>query len=267
MSKTIRVVGVRGWVKGVFGWNSTRPIPFAKMPISYGNAFGGRDAEHPDEKKHRWYLRNHAGLGYHANLDVALVEGRQLPNTEEPGKPVEKPDGAYRPMAFGPIGRSWEPRVKLAGTYDKNWLDNVCPFLPSDFKDEYNQAAPPDQQIPYPRGGEEVVLVNLTPEGRTTFRLPGTDMPVTVCPKGKDFVELRAVMDTLLIEPDHGRFTMTWRASHPLRRNIFEIADVFAGRMSRAQLRAREMGKLYCSSVAEAIRRSPRRARTPENPA
>src|SRR5579883_3232186 len=152
MSKSFNVVGNRGWVKDVFSWKATRPVPFVKMPISYANAFGGRDVSDPDEKNHRWYGPNHAGIGFHANLYAPLVEGKLLPNTEEIGKPVEKPDGKYRPMAFGPIGRSWEPRYKLAGTYDQKWLDDVCPFLPADFKDEYYQCAPEDQQLAYLKG-------------------------------------------------------------------------------------------------------------------
>ncbi len=43
-------------------------------------------------------------------------------------------------MALGPVGRGWEPRYKLAGTYDQNWIDNVFPFLPSDFEDAYFQS-------------------------------------------------------------------------------------------------------------------------------
>ena len=50
-------------------------------------------------------------------------------------------------MSFGPIGRNFKSRVTLAGTYDKKWLDEIYPFLPADFDEQYYQAAPPDQQI------------------------------------------------------------------------------------------------------------------------
>ena len=53
-------------------------------------------------------------------------------------------------MSFGPVGRGWHPRLGYAGTYDQNWLDNVFPFLPADFRDDYYQAAPADQQIASP---------------------------------------------------------------------------------------------------------------------
>jgi hypothetical protein len=255
LSKSFNVVGNRAWVNDPFGWKSTRPVPFLKMPISYGNAFGGRDVTDPDEKKHRWYGANHAGVGFHSNLYPPLVEGKSLPNTEEIGKPVEKPDGKYRPMAFGPIGRAWDPRVKLAGTYDQKWLDNVCPFLPADFKDAYYQCAPPDQQIPPLKGGEEVVLVNLTPRGRTAFRLPDLQMPIQFFFRDGDVgmkEELPGV-DTLVLEPEANRFSVTWRACVPLRRNIFEVDQVVVGRMSRGWYKARDLGKIYSSNLAEAF--------------
>src|SRR6185436_16174658 len=238
LSKSFNVVGHRAWVNDPFGWKPTRPVPFVKMPISYGNAFGGRDLTDPDEKNHRWYGSNHAGVGFHTNLYPPLVEGKPLPNTEEVGKPVEKPDGKYRPMAFGPIGRAWEPRFKLAGTYDQKWLDDVCPFLPSDFKDEYYQCAPADQQIPHPKGGEEVVLVNLTPQGRTAFKLPRIELPVTFFSPEGEPEESTAAVDTLFLEPDQRRFSLTWRAARPLRRNLFEVSGAVTGTMPRGWQKA-----------------------------
>lgn len=253
MSKSFTVVGARAWVNDPFGWKSTRPIPFVKMPISYGNAFGGRDVSDPDEKKHKWYGTNHAGIGFHANLYPPIVEGKPLPNTEEIGKPVEKPDGKYRPMAFGPIGRAWEPRYKLAGTYDQSWIDNVCPFLPADFKDEYYQCAPPDQQIPHPKGGEEVVLVNLTPQGRTAFKLPSLELPVNYFLKGGESTERSTVLDTLTFEPDFERFSMVFRVLLPIKRNLFEVSSVNVGKMSRGWKMAQALGKIYSPSLAHAI--------------
>jgi len=50
--------------------------------------------------------------------------------------------------------RNWEPRYKLAGTYDQKWLDDVFPFLPADFDERYYQAAPEDQQVPWLKGGD-----------------------------------------------------------------------------------------------------------------
>ena len=250
MTKAFDVVGNRGWAKSFLALAASRPVPFVKMGISYNNAFGGVDKS---REPHRFYALNHAGVGYHDNLAAEAITGKLLPNTEERGREVTDPRGKYRPMALGPIGRAWQPRVGFAGTYDKNWLDNVSPFLPADFKDEYYQAAPADQQIPFPKGGEEVALVNLTPEGRVSFRLPKLDMPIEFFMKEGPAQAKEGVIDTILTEPDLGRFSISWRAHLPLRRSIFEVSQVVVGRMPRGWYRAKELGKVYRRSLAEAI--------------
>jgi hypothetical protein len=118
------------------------------------------------------------------------------------------------------LGRGWQPRIGHAGTYDQAWIDNVFPFLPADFDDRYHQSAPEDQQIDPPAGGEEVVLVNLTPAGRITFGLPTVEVPVVFIPRDGSKEETRAVLDTVVIEPDQDRILLAWRASRPLRRNM-----------------------------------------------
>jgi hypothetical protein len=209
LSKSFDVVGNRRWRKRFFFVRASRPEPFTVMPISYNNAFGGVDNTHEKEKKHRAYVANPIGIGFHNNRQANFVQNRPLPNTEEPGKRIKRPHGKYRPMAFGPIGRSWPPRLEYAGTYDDNWLENVFPFLPADFDDAYYQAAPPDQQIDCLQGGEEVVLINLTPQGRIAFRLPTIDLPVEFTDARYKRTEKHALLDTIMIEPDIGRFTLT----------------------------------------------------------
>src|SRR5262249_21923513 len=151
--------------------------------------------------------------------------------------------------AFGPVGRAWQPRAGFAGTYDQHWLDNVFPFLPGDFDERYYQAAPADQQVGYVTGGEEVTLTNLTPQGRCSFTLPTLKVPVTFFLKNYEQTEIDAIADTLVIEPDLGRFLLLWRASMPLRRNMFEVAQVVVGRMPGGWYRAREFGKTYYPSL------------------
>ena len=198
---------------------------------------------------HHWYPANHAGSGYHEHTAAKYLDGKRMPNTEESGHPVTRPNGKYRPMAFGPIGRAWQPRPTFAGTYDQEWLDNVFPFLPADFKEEYYQAAPADQQMDYPKGGEDVVLENLTPGGRTIFKIPNLDVPIEFVLRSGQPKEMIAVIDTVVIESDLGRFLLLWRASLPLRRNIFEVPQVVVGTMSPGWYRARAVGKPYRRSL------------------
>ena len=239
--------------RGILSISASRPKPFTVMPISYDKAFGGSDNTHEKPANHKAHMLNPIGVGFHSNLKKELIHGKPLPNTEEPNQPVKEPTGKYRPMAFGAIGRGWEPRYKLAGTYDQNWIDNVFPFLPSDFNDGYYQAAPFDQQIDYLRGGEEVVFQNLTPDGYSRFQIPHVQVPVVFFLKKGETQKSNGVADTLVLEPNEGRFTITWRASIPLKKNMFEVAQVLVGEMSRGWWRARESGKTYYRSLNELI--------------
>ncbi len=251
LTKTFQVIGNRHWKKGLIFVTPSSPELFLVMPISYDNAFGGTDNSHKDPAKHKACMTNPVGVGFHSNLESKAIQAKPLPNTEQVGKTIKKPKGNYRPMAFGPIGRGWESRLKFAGTYDQNWLDNIFPFLPPDFMNDYFQCAPEDQQVAYLRGGEKVELINLTPQGRTVFQLPKLDVPVVFFLKKGGKEERQAAADTLVLEPDLNRFTITWRTHLPLKKNIFEVSQVLAGNMPRGWWRARELGKTYYRSLAE----------------
>jgi hypothetical protein len=239
-SKTFDVVGDRVWEAGVTGVGASAAIPFRTLPITYDRAFGGTDDRSPDPSRHAAFMANPSGRGFHAQVTREFVDRSPLPNTEESGHPVTRVNGSYRPMSFGPIGRHWEPRVRFAGTYDQRWLDEVFPFLPADFDERYYQAAPIDQQLPKLAGDHLVRLVNLTPEGRREFVIPHFVAPVHIFPRRGMREDLEAHLDTLLIEPDAARVMMTWRLARPLRRDLFEIAQVLVGRKGRDWWQARE---------------------------
>jgi hypothetical protein len=251
--KSFAVTGDRFWEAGSLAISPGYPSLFERMPINYDRAFGGVDNFHENEQKHTAWMQNPVGRGYHQQLARELVDGTPMPNTEELRRPVTMPNGTYHPMAFGAVGRGWEPRRQYAGTYDEVWQEDGFPFLPSDFDEAYYQAAPIDQQIPYLQGGERVFLENLTPEGQTSFDLPQIDIPVVFFYKNGDQARWRAVIDTLVLEPDEGVFTLTWRAMVPLKKNIFELTQVLVGRKSRAWWRARELGKDYYPSLAHLV--------------
>jgi hypothetical protein len=253
-SKKFAVVGDRHWDTGLSGVSASAPQSFTVKPISYDVAFGGTDLRHENPSKHAAFMANPVGRGFHKYLKKDWVDGSPLPNTEEMNRVIAEPDGDYTPMAFGPIGRSWATRSRYAGTYDQKWIDEHFPFLPPDFDEQYYQATPLDQQIDFPKGGEEVLLGNLVPEGKVGFKLPVIDVPVHFFPKRGDRIDSTGTIDTLVLEPDTRRFTMTWRTHLPLRKNMFEISQVLVGTMSRAWWRARESGKTYYRSLAELSR-------------
>ncbi|WP_460068915.1 DUF2169 family type VI secretion system accessory protein [Pseudomonas sp. S1_A06] len=212
--KAFKVIGARIYEDSALSHSISKPVPFTTMPITYAQAFGGVDRTHADPAKHKWYPWNPVGAGFYPAANSAQTNGLPLPNTEELERPVTAPHEHYKPMAFGPIGRAWRQRIQWAGTYDQAWLDHQFPFLPEDFDLRYFQCAPEDQQIDYPRGGEEVALLNLSDKGRSAFRLPANlKLAVLVVFHDDSTREAAAVVDTVILEPDANRLTLTWRAS------------------------------------------------------
>ncbi|MCU7927602.1 MAG: DUF2169 domain-containing protein [Candidatus Thiodiazotropha sp. (ex Dulcina madagascariensis)] len=253
--KSFAVTGDRFWEAGNIAISPGYAGQFEVMPISYDLAFGGVDNFHQDEKKHSAFMQNPVGKGFHRQLGRSLVNGTPMPNTEELKRAVTMPNGNCLPMSFGPVARGWEPRSLMAGTYDQAWLDNTFPFLPADFDDGHFQAAPADQQMSYPQGGEGVFLENLNRQGQLSFQLPDLGLPVVFFRKRGGSDAMQAVVDTIVLEPDEGVFSLTWRATLPLQRNIFEISQVLVGRQTKAWWRARELGKQYAPSIAHLARR------------
>jgi len=244
MTKAFAVHGPRIWRKSLLGTpHPSAAEHFTSLAISYDNAFGGVDTSQTDASRHKAFLSNPVGRGFRHHLEN--VDGVPMPNTEEIRTPVTSPRGPYFPMAFGALGRNWQPRAALAGTYDEQWVNEGIPFFPKDFDDRYFQAAPEDQQVPYPRGGETVTLVNLSPRGTLRFRLPRLQVPVAFIPHRGPAKQLDAALDTVLIEPESSHVLLTWRLTWPLRRDAFEMKQVVVGGRSRGWLRAHAVGKTY----------------------
>jgi hypothetical protein len=253
MLKQFAVVGPRVWQRRVGGTRASDPGFFNALPLSYDVAFGGTDRTEEAAGRTDMYLANPVGLGYWRH--ASNVEGQPLPHTEQIGAPVNDPCGRFAPMAFSPLGRPWLPRCKFAGTYDQAWLENIAPMWPDDFDARYFQAAPADQIIPYPAGGETVTLVNLTRDGHRQFTLPTKRMPVTFIPyRGRDVTQ-EALLDTIVLTPDTGSFTLTWRAILPLGRSVFDVKETVLGEMSPAWHRARRFPhKTYYRDLGEAVK-------------
>ena len=116
----------------------------------------------------------------------------------------------------------------------------VFPFLPADFDERYYLSAPPDQQLATPIGAPEVTLINLTADGRRSFKLPDFEAPVHVFPKKGEREDYKAMLDTIVFEPDQERLTMTWRVARPLKKNMVEIAQVLVGKKGKEWWQKRE---------------------------
>ena len=243
--KLFEVVGTREWRARGPLFMATAPQPFLRQHFSYDTAWGGTDRLDPEDKLPASYKYNPIGTGWARTRNQHLVPGLRLPNTQSLGEEIRSPFGDYKPMSFGPMGRGWPGRIEYGGTYDDNWTKDIFPFLPPDFDERYFQMAPPDQQIDAPRGGEDVVLVNLTPNGRESFRLPATTLPIMLFKGSDKAYEADLLPDTVLFDLENRRFSLVWRVSQRIHRTILDFSECWVGPPTESMLRARAAGRAY----------------------
>jgi hypothetical protein len=227
LSKQLRVFGDRVWERRLSGLAPGEPIPFVSMPIRYERAWGGAlpdtDARDPF---------NPAGVGCDA------APGAPVPNCELPGSPVRSPRHDGPPAGFGPIAYHWQPRLKLAGTYDEAWRKERQPLVPKDFQDAYLRCAPIDQQSDRSlSGGEEVALHHLTPEGIVRFRLPRIGLGFTTRIDGGRVHHGRA-LHTVIIEPEDRRLVMVWQTALPCHHTLYSLKETIVFEKRRLSRRA-----------------------------
>lgn len=238
LQKTIRVFGDRKW------WFPTRlallplisrPRPFVSMDLVYERAFGGIDTAAAQYCK-----ENLVGRGFIGKKSKASLHGRPLPNLEDPKHLIRLWKSRPKPVGFGFYGRGWMPRARYAGTYDEGYRKERAPALPVDFSYALYNGAHPDLQVEgYLWGNEEVELINVSPEARLHFWLPGVRPKVrvtkwAVAPEEwieDNITEDRAlsldnvptieeavpvVLDTLVFIPDERIFYEVFRGVCPL---------------------------------------------------
>lgn len=225
--KRLRIFGDRKWKRGPLGWRKSTPQPFVKMPIVYERAFGGYDEKGSE-------ARNRVGTGYTSNLDRKYNE-TPLPNIEFPKQLIVSPRDKPNPAGLGVIAKNWEPRLLFAGTYDDAWLENGFPLLPHDFDIRFNQSTPPDQWIARPQGGEVIKITGMSSEGDFNIKLPPCVIRLTL--HYKDHSEEKAMdLDTILIESDERRLTLTWRATADIHGDPFRLLEMLIEEVSEQKV-------------------------------
>ncbi|AUX21851.1 uncharacterized protein SOCEGT47_023460 [Sorangium cellulosum] len=202
IDKRIQVVGERR--RDPATGQPSAAAPFARLPIRYELAHGG--ATFPE---------NPVGMG----ADPADL---RLPSLLDPSnRPA--------PVGFGPIPGTWPQRRRALAGWDPALLSKPVPELPTAMDWGYFNAAPRDQQIPYLQGDEWILFEGLHPTAaQVRSRLPGLEARVLVrAPPLTDpaGVELRARCDTLWIDADALRCTLTWRASLAVAEHALEALD------------------------------------------
>jgi len=215
------------------------PLPFTEMPVRYERAFGGVDVR-SDPKVAAAYARNHLGLGFMVRNVPEVVQGRALPNIEDPDDRLT-PDRACcghfmhmdnlpMPQGFGWVMKYWRPRSLLAGVMPADAA------LAAELRAEYRKAVPANQLalydqtelppmdfrffsgaspglvLPYLRGDEVVRLEHLTPEGEMVFGLPA-EAPRMSIDIGKGPRQPRALLQTVMMRLEERGLDLVWRAA------------------------------------------------------
>lgn len=206
IKKILRISGDRTW--------GTKPNPFVKMPLVYERAFGGVDhaSDHPERD---WDWRNPVGTGF--AIEKSHLEEIAMPNIEYPDQQFRSWDDRPEPAGFGPIASHWQSRASFAGTYDDKWLKTRQPLLPEDFDERFFQCAPADQQAPqFLRGGEPVVILNLSSGGELRFFLPRLYFGFeTRFYDGSNEIHKSRKLHTVILEPDFPRVSLVWHTALP----------------------------------------------------
>jgi hypothetical protein len=212
--KQLMVFGKRLWNHaGVLSrrrYVITEAQPFVTQPIRYREAFGGQD-----ETTGEYCDRNLSGKGFYSVKTKANLAGKPLPLIEDPKHLIQSPVDRPPTAGLGFYHRSWLPRARYAGTFDKAWRAERSPRMPLDFNYRFYNGAHPDLQVKgYLAGNEPVELINLTDEGQMRFSLPAiTPLCQVQRARQKEIEKIVMNLDTVFIEPDRYRFCLVWRGT------------------------------------------------------
>lgn len=213
LSKTVRVYGTRMFVQGAVGIVPGPPAPLTVTPLVYEYARGGADLE-GDKPKIEW--RNPAGVGVTRD-PKSLIGSRAFQ--------LESVTGT-EPAGFGALVSHWEPRLKLAGTYDENWMRKRAPIKPRDFDPRHNCAAHPDLRSEAPLKGDEAVeVLGATASQVWRFKLPNY-APRFESTQGGETTKHESHLDTFLIDSDAGLVELTWRCAVLLPRKSEHLEKI-----------------------------------------
>lgn len=184
---------------------------------------------------HTAFAANPTGVGWSEDwyLSAARIGHLPAPRIESPETPFDltvfaravsgKALPEWQDVAgFGIRPKGHPDRAPFVGTIDEAFIaSSRC--LPQDFDFAIWNAAPPDQQIEYPSGGEVVELTNLFPldaPGVSVDQLGNTVMKFAL-PSHLAFVRVRLedgacfrlpmLLDTVLVDTDCRQLSMVWR--------------------------------------------------------
>lgn len=242
-SLALEVTGPRRWEhRAMRGLALSDPEAAHEVPVQYELAYGGGYPHRRDPERFVLHAPNPSGTGF---FDVdALDRDTPIagPQWQTPDAPVSKPNVA-RPLAgFGPIARSWESRVRFAGTYDGAWRERVRleaeaglpPDYAADFDLRFFQCAHPSLTVDrHLRGDERIGLRGLVgAESDVLLDLPGVGVVAEL--EGPGGTAPRSLLlDTVHVDLDAAAVHLTWRLTLDQREGI-ESATLTTSRVGDA---------------------------------
>lgn len=208
-----RVTGPRAWKFLDRKWCLSDAVPVTEVELKYENAFGGF-----------WQSNETSGVCKENPVGCGMVNVDSLdktlpvraPQIESLDDPVREIGKEYAIAGLGPIHRSWQPRLGLAGDFDDKWKAEKWPLLPDNFDDGHNNAAP--LFLTFSEcfaAGEKVRLLRLTQEGRLEFMLPSLDVFVLKRYLSGAIAAEPMRLDTLEIDLATNKGYLVWRLSIP----------------------------------------------------
>lgn len=210
----LRVYGPRIFRReGKDAWTLSEPTPARTVPIRYEHAFGGT-FEAKDGQTH-YSATNPIGAGYAPAEPPDDVETIPAPQIEAVDDPVTSPTGAHAPAGFGWIGRAWQPRLALAGTYDDAWREQQWPLSPHDFDFAFYNGANPALIVEPLRGGERFSATNLSPSGLVSFEVPRWRVDARFRYRDGKVHRHETSLDTFVVDLPKRRVLLTYRVRVP----------------------------------------------------
>jgi hypothetical protein len=154
------------------------------------------------------------------------MEGMPLPNIEDPNHIIQSPDDTPPPAGFGFIAPPWQPRGQYAGTYDEQWQKTRAPYLPDDFDSRFFNCAHPDLTFDrYFQGGEPIKVRGASAHGDMDFFIPQCLFKNKV-KIANSVKEPLLNLETVLVEPDEQRISLTWRAALPCDKKALKVEQI-----------------------------------------
>lgn len=200
------------------GWTASRPLPARAVPIHYELAHGG--AYTRDDGVTVVHKENPSGLGVADERRLDPARRYPAPQWQLPDEPVTSWNQPVGLAGFGPIARSWQGRLRHAGTYDAAWKAAVrrdvargeVPDYAADFDPRFFQCAHPSLVTARPlRGGETLVLRGMV-EGRAELSttLPRWKLVVGELDE-RGFRYAPMALDTVHVDLDAAKVWICWR--------------------------------------------------------